>query len=117
MKIKRKTICFDIDNVICKTKNSNYKKSRPNKRVIKKINEIYRKGYKIILFTSRFMGRTNENKKKSKKLGYNLTRNQLKKWGLKYNRLIMGKPSYDLIVDDLGIYFKQRWYLDIDKYL
>ena len=29
----------------------------------------------------------------------------------------MGKPSYDLIVDDLGIYFKQRWYLDIDKYL
>ena len=43
MKIKRKTICFDIDNVICKTKNSNYKKSRPNKRVIKKINEIYRK--------------------------------------------------------------------------
>ena len=56
-------------------------------------------------------------KKKSKKLGYNLTRNQLKKWGLKYNRLIMGKPSYDLIVDDLGIYFKQRWYLDIDKYL
>ena len=36
------------------------------------------KGYKIILFTSRFMGRTNENKKKSKKLGYNLTRNQLK---------------------------------------
>ena len=63
MKIKRKTICFDIDNVICKTKNSNYKKSRPNKRVIKKINEIYRKGYKIILFTSRFMGRTNENKK------------------------------------------------------
>ena len=77
MKIKRKTICFDIDNVICKTKNSNYKKSRPNKRVIKKINEIYRKGYKIILFTSRFMGRTNENKK-SKKLGYNLTRNQLK---------------------------------------
>ena len=28
------------------------------------------------------MGRTNENKKKSKKLGYNLTRNQLK-MGLK----------------------------------
>ena len=29
----------------------------------------------------------------------------------------MGKPSYDLIVDDLSIYFKKNWYKDIDKYL
>ena len=52
------------------------------------------------------MGRTNGSRIKSKKIGYNLTKKQLKKWGVKYHQLIMGKPSYDLIVDDLAIYFK-----------
>ena len=32
----------------------------------------------------------------------------IKKWGVKYHQLIMGKPSYDLIVDDLAIYFKKH---------
>ena len=46
--------------------------------------------------------------KKSYQLGYNLTKKQLKNWEVKYNKLIMGKPSYDLIVDDLSIYFKKH---------
>ena len=29
----------------------------------------------------------------------------------------MGKPSYDLIIDDLSLYFKKTWYRDIEKYL
>ena len=115
--MKKKTICFDIDNVICLTKNSNYKKSLPIKSAIKKINELFNKGHKIILFTARFMGRTQQSKKKSHKLGYNLTKKQLSTWGVKYNKLIMGKPSYDLIIDDLSIYFKKSWYKDIDRKL
>ncbi len=115
--MKKKIICFDIDNVVCNTKSSNYKKSKPNKNAIFKINELFDKGHEIILFTSRFMGRTKQNKKKSYQLGYNLTKKQLKNWGVKYNKLIMGKPSYDLIVDDLSIYFKKTWVKDIDKYL
>ena len=115
--MKKKIICFDIDNVVCSTKSSNYKKSKPNKNAIFKINELFDKGHEIILFTSRFMGRTKQNKKKSYQLGYNLTKKQLKNWGVKYNKLIMGKPSYDLIVDDLSIYFKKTWVKDIDKYL
>ena len=117
MKIKKK-ICFDIDGVICKIrKDNNYKKSQPIKKNIRFINNLKDKGFKIILFTSRFMGRTKQNKKKSYQLGYNLTKKQLKNWEVKYNKLIMGKPSYDLIVDDLSIYFKKTWVKDIDKYL
>jgi hypothetical protein len=115
--MKKKTICFDIDNVICLTKNSNYRKSLPIKSAIKKINELFNNGHKIILFTARFMGRTKQNKKQSHKLGYNLTKKQLNSWGVKYNKLIMGKPSYDLIIDDLSIYFKKTWYKDIDQKL
>ena len=117
MKKKTKIICFDIDNVICMTKNSNYRFAKPKKKVINKINKLYDDGHTIILFTSRFMGRTNDNTKKAYSLGFKFTTNQLTKWKLKYNKLIMGKPSYDLIVDDLSIYFKKSWIKDIDKYI
>ena len=58
--IKKKYIfCFDIDNVICK--NKNYKTSKPNKKAISKINELYENGHFIKLFTGRYMGRNKEN--------------------------------------------------------
>ena len=47
-----KTICFDIDNVLCYTFKSNYKSSKPNLLAIKKVNDLYDRGYKIILFTA-----------------------------------------------------------------
>ena len=37
-------------------------------------------------------------------MGFKLTKTQLKKWKVKYHKLILGKPSYDLIVDDKGIF-------------
>ena len=115
--MKKKVICFDIDNVLCRTKNSNYQKSKPILLAIKKVNQLYARDYRIILFTSRFMGRTNDNKVKAHKLGYEFTKKQLKKWKVNYNKLVLGKPSYDLIVDDLSIYFKKKLIKDIEKYL
>ncbi len=108
MKIRK--ICFDIDGVICKlTKDNNYKKSKPIKKNIRLINNLFQKNIYIILFTSRYMGRNNDNQIKAKKMGYKFTEKQLKKWGLKYNKLLMGKPSYDLIIDDKSIFFNKNW--------
>ena len=60
--IKKKYIfCFDIDNIICKTINKNYKTSKSNKKAISKINELYKNRYFIKLFTGRCMGRNKEN--------------------------------------------------------
>ena len=106
----------DIDGTIANTENSDYKNSKPILLAIKKINQLYKKNI-IILFTARFMGRTNNNSVKAKKLGYKFTKKQLKKWGVKYHKLIMGKPSYDLLIDDLSIYVKKTWYKDIEKLL
>ena len=50
------------------------------------------------------MGRNNENVNKAKAQGYKMTVNQLKKWNLKYHKLIMGKTSYDILIDD------SKWY-------
>ena len=59
---KKKIICFDIDNTICITKSNNYKQSKPIKKKINFINILYKKGFHIKLFTSRFMGRCKENR-------------------------------------------------------
>ena len=106
---KKKKICFDIDGVICKTNNNNYKKSKPIKKNIKLINLLFDKNFEIIIYTARFMGRNKDQISKAKKQVYNFTKNQLKKWNLKYDRLIFGKPSFDLFIDDKSIFFKKSW--------
>ena len=66
-KKKLKTYCFDIDGVICRTYKNYYKKSKPILSSIDKINELYLKENRIILFTSRFMGRSGEKVSLAKK--------------------------------------------------
>ena len=94
----KKIICFDLDNVICKTKKNNYKKSKPIKKTIEFINSLYDKNYHIKIFTARYMGRNKDSITKAQKIGYKFTLLQLKKWGLKFDNLIMGKPSFDIYI-------------------
>tara|TARA_B110000008_G_C16475749_1_gene366075 strand:- start:89 stop:445 length:357 start_codon:yes stop_codon:yes gene_type:complete len=108
--MKLKTICFDIDNVICKTNNTrNYSKSVPIKKNIKVINKAYNSGFNIILYTARYMGRCKGNLKKVKKQIKPLTLKQLNNWGVKYHKIYFGKPSFDLFIDDKSIFFKKDW--------
>ena len=74
-----------------------------------------KKGHYIKIFTSRYMGRNNENKMLAKKQGYKFTKNQLKKWNVTYDELIFGKPSYDIFVDDKNLSFKRDWSNEILK--
>ena len=94
---------FDIDNTICETKNSAYSKSIPKKNIIKLINKLKKNGHEIKIFTSRYMGRNKNNSNLVKKKYYNSVKKYLKKWGLEYDKLILGKPSYDYFIDDKTI--------------
>ncbi len=107
--MKKLILCFDLDNTLCRSLNNNYKKSKPIKKNIKMLNLLKKNGHYIKIFTSRYMGRNNENKFLAKKQGYNFTKRQLKKWGVNYNKLIFGKPSYDVYVDDKNLGFKKNW--------
>ena len=49
------------------------------------------------------MGRTENNQSKAYELFYDLTVEQLNKWGVKYHDLFLGKPSGDLYIDDKGV--------------
>ena len=113
----KKILCFDLDGVICNTPGNEYKKSKPIIKNIKKINDLYDKGFKIIVYTARFMNRSNENVKVAHKKGFKFTFNQLQKWNLKFDVLKFGKPSYDLIIDDKGLFYKKNCFTEINKYL
>ena len=88
------TYCFDIDGTIFSTNGSDYPNSLPIQHRIDKVNELYKQGHEIILFTAR--GTTT---------GIDwleLTESQLNQFGVGYHRLILGKPHADLYIDDKG---------------
>jgi hypothetical protein len=104
-----KIICFDLDGVLCSTKKNLYKDSKPIIKNIKFVNYLYDQGFYIKIYTSRFMGRNKDNIRKANLQGFQFTSKQLKKWKIKYHKLIMGKISYDIFVDDKSLFFKKNW--------
>ena len=104
-----KRYCIDIDGTICSpTVGRDYHKAEPWKDRIKVLNKLYDEGNYIIYFTARAMGRFADvphsvASVKAKEVLFELTRQQLEEWGVKYNELIMGKPHADYFIDDKGV--------------
>lgn len=117
IKKNKKVICFDLDNIICTTVGNNYLQSKPILKNILIINKIYTQGHYVKIFTARFMGRSKENVSLATKRGYKFTVEQLKKWKVRYNELIFGKPSYDIFIDDKNHNFDKNWAKSILKNL
>lgn len=83
---------IDVDNTIAFTKLNDYKNAQPNLEAIAKCNFLYNSGHTINIWTAR--GSTSGIDWRE------VTAQQLKDWGVKYHKLIMGKPSYDVFIDD-----------------
>lgn len=91
-----KRFVFDIDGVIAGfRKGLDYDSAPPNEPMIRIINKLYDLGNEIILHTAR---------------GYvtgidwsEVTKKQMKDWGLKYHELHFGKPNADYYVDDKSL--------------
>jgi|TARA_B100000787_G_scaffold57788_1_gene42090 hypothetical protein len=63
------------------------------------------------------MGKFKENKSKVVAYGFKKTHDQLKKWGLMFHKLEMGKPSFDYMIDDKSIFYKKSWTNKLKKIL
>lgn len=71
----------DIDDCLLLYENSReYKDAIPNTKEIKKLNELYRNNT-IILHTGRNWDK------------YDMTKKQMKQFGIKHHELVMGKPQ------------------------
>jgi ribonucleotide monophosphatase NagD (HAD superfamily) len=97
------TYVFDIDGTICTKTDGAYSTAKPIEERIQKINKLYEEGNTIIFLTARGMGRTSNDADLAHKLFYDITYNQLKRWGVRFNKLFLGKPSGDIYIDDKGI--------------
>ena len=84
-------IYVDIDGTICHTNGINYEDASPRHSQISKINDLY-ENHTIIYWTAR--GTV------TKIDWLELTKKQLDDWGCKYHDVRVGKPQYDLWIDD-----------------
>lgn len=104
-----KTICFDLDGTLCTQVQEEYAQAIPDPEAIAVVNALYERGHRIIIHTARFMGRCHNNPIEVYKWGYQFTIDQLEEWGVKFHELHMGKPKYDLVIDDRSIFFDPSW--------
>tara|TARA_R110002110_G_scaffold109819_2_gene273773 strand:+ start:838 stop:1146 length:309 start_codon:yes stop_codon:yes gene_type:complete len=100
-------IYVDIDETICYRENKDkleYKKAKPYKDRIEKINKLYKEGNTVVYWTARGTG--------SGKYLLPLCYKQLTDWGCLFHGVKINKPIYDLFIDDKNInsddYFKNN---------
>ena len=89
-------IYVDVDETICVSpEDRNYKNATPFPERIEYINKLYDEENTIIYWTARGTGSGIDWRE--------VTENQFKTWGVKYHELKLGKPMYDLFIDDKNI--------------
>ena len=87
-------IVIDLDGTIFEEKiEQDRAKAVPLTDAVESVNALYDMGHTIILYT----GRTYRELEP--------TLNQLKRYGVKYHHLVMGKPVADIVIDDRAIAF------------
>lgn len=94
---KKLTYCFDLDGTLCtQTSHGKYADALPYQGAIDAVNKLYEDGHTIIVDTAR--GST------SKIDWSEVTKDQLKKWSLRYHFLRVGQKLHaDVFVDDKAI--------------
>ena len=99
-----KPYVIDIDGTICDWESGrDYTLANPYPERFKVINKLYDQGNTIKYFTARGMGRFAGRSDKAIESFYAITESQLDRWGCKYHKLILGKPSGDYYIDDKGL--------------
>jgi ATP-grasp in the biosynthetic pathway with Ter operon len=90
--VGRRAWVWDIDGTICTETGGNYHLCVPIPGVIDLINEQHARGDEVVLHTARGMKRFNNDVAAVYQNLYELTKKQLDEWGVRYDKLIMGKP-------------------------
>lgn len=98
----------DIDGTICEQMNNfAYGTGKVFYDRINHLNNLYDNGDEIIYYTARGMGEFDGSYRLAQEKWYNVTESQLKTWGAKYTKLIIGKYSGDCYIDDKAINSEQ----------
>jgi len=99
---KTKTYVFDLDGTLCTLTDGDYNKAKPLQKRIDFVNSLYDQGATIKIYTARGMGRNHDDVEAAWEDFEAVTLNQLVRWKVKFHKLLLGKPSGDIYVDDKG---------------
>ena len=88
------TVVLDLDGVIC-TEEKTFERSlaRPKIGVQQRVRAWRAAGHTVVIYTARSWSE------------YRMTKHWLKTWGIEHDELLMGKPVYDVWIDDRAIRF------------
>ena len=91
-------IVIDMDGTIC-TEMRQFSRclAKPKADAVKTINELYEAGHTIIIYSALTW------------VEYEMTVDWLKRYGVKFHQLFMGKPIGDVWIDDRAITAKDNW--------
>jgi len=98
---------IDLDNTLCKTEGNDYGNSTPILERIQYIKDLKEKGHHITIWTARGSSSGLDHK--------DLTEQQLKAWSVPYDELLLGKPNYDIYVDDKSFNVDNFWPVPINN--
>lgn len=89
-------IAVDIDGILCEDTLGDYQEAMPRVEDINRYKELVefarKNDWRIVIFTGRGSATGID--------WHDFTIRQLKEWGIEYDDIIFGKPSYDFIIDD-----------------
>jgi mannose-6-phosphate isomerase-like protein (cupin superfamily) len=98
---------IDLDNTLCFTNNSDYNNSIPIHERIRYVNDLKNQGHEVTIWTARGSNSGIDHRE--------LTLKQLKEWCVNYDQLLMGKPNYDVYIDDKSFNVDSHWPVPINK--
>lgn len=109
MKFTPKKIFIDCDETICHSPlqetyhlgGRDYSLAEPIKSNIEKANQLHKQGHHITYWTARGTATGID--------WYRETKKQLDHWGVLHHSLLMGKPNFDLLIDDKVLNSIHHW--------
>lgn len=92
---------IDLDNTLCNTIDGDYVNATPIKERIEYVNSLKKEGNTITIWTARGS---------QSGIDYEeLTKKQLAQWNVLHDKLLLGKPSYDVYIDDKSFNVDSHW--------
>lgn len=94
---------FDLDGTLCNNTGGKYQQAVPNFKRIERLNNLYDQEHHITILTARGMSTYDNNATLAHEKWYDMTKEQLHSWGVKYHELFLGKPAGDFYIDDKAV--------------
>ncbi len=110
--MQQSRIVFDLDHTICipnlefSDTFRRYTLAQPIKKMITNLQKLHKKGFYIIIYTSRGMLSCKDNVHAAYQKNLSITQTWLQENNVPYNELIFGKPFADYYVDDKSLSFE-----------